>query len=64
MVEYTYQTRRKLTETWVNSTAERGRRLSKREKEMLPDVYGYTIPQEASDRKKLMYAEQIVSDQI
>lgn len=58
MVEYTYQTRRKLTETWVNSTAERGRRLSKREKEMLPDVYGYTIPQEACNEMRKILTER------
>lgn len=58
MVEFTYQTRRKLTETWVNSTAERGRRLSKREKEMLPDVYGYTIPQEACNEMRKILTER------
>ena len=47
MPEFTYQTRRKITETWVNQIKERGGHLSKREKDMLPDVYSYTIPQEA-----------------
>lgn len=46
MAEFTYQTRRKLTETWVNEMKERGRRLSRREKDMLPAAY-FTIPQEA-----------------
>ena len=47
MAEFTYQTRRKLTETWVKEIKERGKHLSKREKDMLPDVYYHAIPQEA-----------------
>lgn len=47
MAEFTYQTRRKITEAWVNKFKERGRHLSKREQDMLPDVYYYTIPQGA-----------------
>ena len=46
MAEFTYETRRKLTETWVKSMANKGKRLSKREKKMLPDIYGYTVPQD------------------
>ncbi len=47
MSEFTYDTRRKLNETWVKEINERGKHLSKREKEMLPDVYTYAVPQEA-----------------
>ena len=55
MAEFTYQTRRKLTEGWVKAVSEKGRHLSKQEKEMLPDVYGYTIPQNAcNEMRKLL----------
>ena len=55
MAEFTYQTRRKLTEGWVKAVSEKGRHLSKLEKEMLPDVYGYTIPQNAcNEMRKLL----------
>ncbi|MCI8991638.1 MAG: DUF4132 domain-containing protein [Eubacterium sp.] len=47
MAEFTYQTRRKITETWVNGLKERGKHLSKQEQKMLPDVYMYAVPQEA-----------------
>lgn len=46
MAEFTYQTRRKLTETWVADMKEKGKHLSEREKTMLPDLYYYTTPQE------------------
>lgn len=55
MAEYTYQTRRKITENWVNGLKEKGSHLSPQEKDMLPDVYGYTIPQNAcNDMRKLL----------
>lgn len=47
MSEFTYETRRKLNETWVKEIRARGRHLSDREQDMLPDVYLYTVPQEA-----------------
>lgn len=47
MSEFTYETRRKLSETWVKEISERGRHLSRREKEMLPDVSLYAVPQDA-----------------
>ena len=47
MSEFTYETRRKLNETWVKEINERGKHLSKREQEMLPEVYLYAVPQEA-----------------
>lgn len=47
MSGFTYETRRKITEAWVNGVKERGKHLSNREKNMLPDVYYYTIPQAA-----------------
>ncbi len=47
MAGFTYETRRKISETWVNGVTERGKHLSGREKEMLPRIYGYTIPQDA-----------------
>ena len=55
MAEFTYQTRKKITENWVNGLKEKGSHLSPQEKDMLPDVYGYTIPQNAcSDMRKLL----------
>ena len=56
MAEFTYQTRRKLTEDWVKETAGKGNRLSKQEKEMLPDVYGYTIPQNVCNEMRKLLA--------
>ena len=47
MSEFTYETRRKLNEIWVKEINERGKHLSKREQEMLPEVYLYAVPQEA-----------------
>ncbi len=44
MAEFTYETRRKLTDKLVTSMAKKGKQLSKREKKMLPDIYGYTVP--------------------
>lgn len=44
MAEFTYQTRRKLSETWIAEIKEKGKHLSEREKKMLPDLYAYTIP--------------------
>ena len=57
MADFTYQTRRKLTEDWVKSVADKGKHLSKREKEMLPDVYGYTIPQNACNEMRKALAD-------
>lgn len=47
MAEFNYQTRRKVTETWVNDFKEKGMHLSTQEKEMLPDLYYYSIPKNA-----------------
>lgn len=49
MAEFTYQTRKKLSETWVNEFQEKGKHLSKTEREMLPEVYSYTVPRDACD---------------
>ncbi len=46
MAEFTYQTRRKLSETWVQSTKEKGKHLSAQEKKLLPDLYYYALPQD------------------
>ena len=55
MAEFTYQTRRKISETWVNGMQERGKQLSKLEQELLPDLYSYRVPQEAcSSMRKLL----------
>lgn len=49
MAEFTYQTRRKLSETWVAGIGEKGKGLSKEEKELLPDLYYYTMPRYVCD---------------
>ncbi len=46
MAEFTYQTRRKLSETWVADMKEKGKPLSEQEKTMLPDLYYYSMPQD------------------
>lgn len=57
MPEFTNQTRRKLTETWITGIKERGKALSGREKKMLPDVYGYAIPQDVCNTmRQLLYS--------
>lgn len=45
MAQYTFQTRRKLTEDWVNQLKARGQGLSGREKRMLPGMSYYSVPQ-------------------
>ena len=45
--EFNYQTRAKLSETWVDGLKKRGKDLSKLEQKMLPDVYFYAVSQEA-----------------
>lgn len=46
MAEFTYQTRRKMTENWVNSVKEKGKYCSGQEKKLLPEVYLHAIPQD------------------
>ena len=46
MAEFTYQTRKKLTDSWVEDAQTRGAHLSSQEKNMLPSVYHYSIPQD------------------
>lgn len=45
MAGFTYESRRKITERWVKGLKEKGKHLSNREKDMLPDVYLYMVPQ-------------------
>lgn len=49
MAEFTYQTRRKITETWVNEAKKRGEGLSAIEKLALPGTAYYTVPQKLRD---------------
>ncbi len=46
MAEFTYQTRRKLTETWLNKLKTKAGHLSAREQKMLPELSYYIIPQD------------------
>lgn len=55
MAEFTYQTRRKLSETWITDLKERGKHLSDQEKKMLPDLYYFSIPQDVcNDMRRLL----------
>lgn len=46
MAEFTYQTRRKLTETWLRGLKTKARFLSEREQKMLPELSCYIMPQD------------------
>ena len=46
MAEFTYQTRRHLSETWVADMKEKGKHLSEQEKKLLPDLYYFSMPQD------------------
>ncbi|WP_347559908.1 DUF5724 domain-containing protein [Clostridium sp. AM58-1XD] len=64
MAEYTYQTRKKMTENWVNQVKEKGNRLSSQEKGMLPGLAYYSVPQKACEwmREKLDGRYQTLSE--
>lgn len=47
MTEFTYQTRKKLSETWLAEVRENGKHLSGYEQKLLPDLYHYGFPQDA-----------------
>lgn len=47
MATFTYETRRKISENWINSLVKKSAGLSKREMEMLPNDAYYSIPQDA-----------------
>ena len=51
MAEYTYQTRRKLSEEWVGQVREKGKGkdLSNMEKKLLPETSYYSMSTEACD---------------
>lgn len=44
MAEYTYQTRRKMTEDWVAHVKEKAGHLSKNEKQLLPGQLTIQLP--------------------
>lgn len=46
MAEFTYQTRRKMSEDWVARTKEKAAHVSGQEKALLPSVYYHMIPQD------------------
>lgn len=52
MAEFTYQTRRKLSEAWVAGMKERGKDLSESEKKMLPEIYYYVMPQDVCEEMR------------
>ena len=55
MAEFTYQTRRKLSESWIAQTKQNAAQVSKREAALLPDIYYYSIPRDTCEwmRKQL-----------
>ena len=58
MAEFTYQTRRKLTETWLSKLKGKASSLSEREKKMLPELSYYIIPQDVCDHmRRLLYGD-------
>lgn len=58
MGEYTYRTRRKLSEAWVEGMRKKGESLSCREKEMLPDSYHYGISQDVCQFMRQLLEEK------
>ncbi|MCI8667556.1 MAG: DUF4132 domain-containing protein [Dorea sp.] len=46
MAEFTYESRKKISETWVYGLREKGTHLSGHEKKLLPEIYGTIIPSE------------------
>ena len=52
MPEYTYQTRRKLTETWIDACKQKAKHLSEWEQKMLPEPYVYATPQDVCQYMK------------
>ncbi len=49
MAEFTYQTRRKLSEDWVAQTKQNAAHVSKQEASLLPDTYYYSIPHDTCE---------------
>ena len=49
MAEYTYQTRKKITEQWVSEIKERSGILSPEEKKLLPQTAYYSIPYQSEE---------------
>lgn len=52
MAEFTYQTRRKLSEQWIADLRERAEGISKMEKKLLPDLYHYATPQDVCENMR------------
>ena len=52
MAGFTYQTRRKLSETWITNIKENGKHLSEREQKMLPSLYYYAFPQDVCNEMR------------
>lgn len=48
MADFTYQTRRKVTEKWINGMKAEGERLSSAEKKLIPGTY-YAVPQKSCE---------------
>jgi len=53
MAEFTYESRRKITQAFAAEYKKRGKNLSEREKTMLPlDVYIYSMPKDVTDEMR------------
>ena len=57
MAEFTYQTRRRLSETWLSTLKAKSKFLSGREQKMLPELSYYIMPQDACNfMRQLLYS--------
>lgn len=55
MAEFTYESRKKISETWVYGLKEKGKHLSEREKKMLPEIYRTIMPSDVcNEMRKLL----------
>ncbi len=57
MAEFTYQTRRRLSETWLSTLKAKSKFLSGREQKMLPELSYYIMPQDVCNfMRQLLYS--------
>ena len=49
MAEFTYQTRRKMSEDWIAQTKKNAAHISRREADLLPEIYYYSTPRDTCE---------------
>ena len=52
MAEFTYETRRKISENWVAQTKKNASGVPKSETGLLPDTYYYSLPQKTCNKMR------------